>query len=125
MVSIEDRYSTTGELMLYELLVAVSNCCPAIIDGVVRVERVGGIGGVGDPVWKYEEMINRGEDVCVPFRVLADVADTEEQVINELKCCFGSTVFGLSDSTFLFIDSPLKMIEDCVASQFSIVHRWR
>ncbi|MGL4512438.1 MAG: hypothetical protein ACRCT8_05050 [Lacipirellulaceae bacterium] len=123
MIVIQDRDQTTGSLLLAKFLDAISQCCPEVVGGVVSVDRLGGVGGEGDPVWEYESMLDMGDEVQLPFEFLLRVAEVDDGAINELRCRFGSVTFGLSDSSYLFVDSTDPTVEKCVAERFTVVER--
>jgi len=81
--------------------------------------RIFRIGGVGDRIWALERRIDCGEErIELTLKQLQSLLRDETQCIEELHCEYNDLIFGLSDSSFLFLQAGDKRIETHISSGF-------
>ncbi len=72
-------------------------------------------------VWAYESQLDEGCDLIVPFADVQKLAESTEDCVDELWCLVGKTQFGISDSSFLFVQCDDKEIEQGIVRRFESV----
>ena len=118
MRAIFDRVPSAKKFPLSELLSAVR--------GVLQIPQVQPVtirmlGGVGRMIWSYESRLDEGKDVIVPFADIERLAESGEDCVDELWGTVGTTHFGISNSSFLFVQSDDKEIERAIAGHFETI----
>jgi len=76
------------------------------------------LGGVGEVIWGLESRLDAGESVITSIGELQCIVSTPGQIIDELRCGNQRICIGVSDATFMFVQSVDKNIEKEIASQF-------
>lgn len=118
MKAIFDRVATPKKFPLAELLSAIQ--CVLQIQPMQTVS-ICRLGGVGEGIWEYESQLDEGNDLVAPFSDLQKLADSAEECVDELLGSIGPIFFGVSDSSFLFVQCEDKDAEEKIASRFASV----
>jgi hypothetical protein len=116
--AIFDRIPSAKKFPLPELLSAVQGVLKNPQEQAVTIRR---LGGVGRMIWSYESQLDEGRDVIVPFADIQKLAESAEDRVDELWIIVGTTHFGISDSSFLFVQCEDKEIERAIAGHFESV----
>ena len=115
MKAIFDRVPLPKKFPLSNLLLSMCKRVPDLKVSQVAIKR---IGGLGEPVWKYELILNEGAELSLEFCALEDLSLNPDAAIDELLCVSGLLCFGISDSSFMFIQTDDKLLESEIASGF-------
>lgn len=118
MITISDRSNTTNGLPVGQFLDILLECSNICSDEIVDVVR---IGGVGKQIWERESKIDQGDRVKVSIAQLKQIVSDPSESLEDLLCVADSVTFGLSDSSFLFVQSTDKNLEDQIARRFQNV----
>jgi hypothetical protein len=118
MKAIFDRVAAPKKFPLTELLSAIQGIFQFQPSQPVSICR---LGGIGKGIWEYESQIDEGNDVVAPFSDLQKLADSDEECVDELLGSIGTICFGLSDSSFLFVQCEDKDAEEMIVSRFASV----
>ena len=118
MKAIFDRESNGKIFPLGNLLHLILASNIVTIEDTFRLLR---IGGIGDEVWRYESEVDEGHEICLRLRDIISLAQNPNVILNELYCSNQSLDFGISDSSFMFIQAIDKQAEQLVAKDFNNV----
>jgi hypothetical protein len=118
MKAIFDRVPTSKKFPLFKLLLAIQSVTNNSGDQPVSILK---LGGVGKAIWAYESQLDVGIELVLPFSDLQTLAEAHENFVDELLGIMGSVCFGISDSTFLFVQVAEKETELKIASYFESV----
>jgi len=102
---------------------------PRILDGLRRhfalgnadVVRIIRFGGLGEKVWAIESALDHGEEVSTPFRDVELISRDEQEYIDEALRIHARVIFGIADSSFMFLQSEDKSAERLVSRYFQDV----
>ena len=112
---------TSSEILGFPLRKLISTVSDAYDEKLDTVFRIVLFGGAGPRIWEVESQLNEREKVFLSLGDLLAVCTGDDNVCDELCCARDGTFFGLSDATFLFIQSRDKNLEDFVCSCFQKV----
>ena len=118
MMILKDGTADGRRFPLSLLLDRISDCFCLRLDSTVRVVR---FGGVGQKVWAIESALDEGHNVAVSLAQLKSIADDPNEICDEMYCIHDAVTFGLSDASFLFVQSQDKIAEANVAKSFADV----
>lgn len=118
MKAIFDRHHSAKKFPLSELLLAIQSVIQNPQEQPVWIRR---LGGVGREIWVYESQLDEARDVVIPFADVQKLADSAEDCVDELWGIMCNTHFGISDSSFLFVQCDDKEDEHKIASRFESV----
>ena len=100
---------------LRKLISTVSEAYDEKLDTVFRIVL---FGGGGPRIWDIESRFDKEDQIFLSLGDLLSACNAEGNSCDELCCARDGTFFGLSDATFLFIQSQDKRLEDFVCSHF-------
>ena len=118
MKAIFDRIPDSFQFPLTELLLAVCSAVPFLEVKPVVVKR---LGGVGEAVWGYEQKLDQGLKLELEWKVIEAISLCSDAVVDELLCSSGPVYFGISDASFMFVQSTDKDLETRISSNFGDV----
>jgi hypothetical protein len=91
---------------------------------LVRLTRFGGHGSRQCELEiELEIAINAGRQFTVSLERLTSIFVDPEEHCDELRCLHDRVIFGLSDASFLFVESQEKRAEQNVAAGFRITEQ--
>lgn len=76
------------------------------------------LGGAGKRLWTFESQLDEGNNVDLPFAEVQKLAESAEDFLEDFWGVMGKTQFGISDSSFLFVQCDDKTVELNIASRF-------
>ncbi len=118
MKAIFDRLPAPKNFPLPDLLSAIQVTIGCQANQPIAIHR---IGGVGKEIWLYESQLDSGVDLAVTFSAIQRIAELPEEFIDELSGTIGSVYFGVSDSSFLFVQCKDKAVESKIGERFKSV----
>ncbi len=118
MKAIFDRIHSAKKFPFSELLSAIHRVMENPLGQPVTIRRIGGVGSL---IWAYESQLDEGGDVVVPFSDIQCLAESEASCPDEFWGTMGTTHFGISDSSLLFVQCRDKAAELKIAAGFESV----
>jgi hypothetical protein len=80
--------------------------------------RIARIGGPGPKIWSLESALDEGDNVIISYADLKDIVISDSDFLDELVCFHPRVIFGISDSSFMFVQGQDKIAEQSTASIF-------
>ena len=115
---INDRIAGREKFPLDKLLEVIQGIFGFQDHETVRITRVG---GRGSAVLAYESVFDEGRQLLLSISDLKACASDDGQVLDLLHCIHDKVCFGISDSSFVFVQAKDKELEAMVAQHFTHV----
>jgi hypothetical protein len=116
MLVIFDRDKNSNRITLLPLLDEIAKIFKIDNNEEIRILR---IDGVGPELKQCESLLDGGNILVLSMSRIRAIATSQNEIIHSISCSSRCVSFGISDSSFMFVQGIDKTAESAVAKAFS------